>query len=155
MNCDMCGKESNLSRVLVEGTEMSVCNDCKKYGKYLGPVKEPKKEEIKKENEMTEDIEEKEDIEIVVSDFAKKIRSARNKKNMKQEEFAKMISEKESMIHKLETGDFKPSLELARKLEKKLNIKLIETYHEEFKPNKKENSGPLTIGDLIKIKKAK
>ena len=54
------------------------------------------------------------------------IRNKRDELGLKQEDFAKMLNEKESIIHKLETGEFKPSLKLAKKLEKKFGLKLIE-----------------------------
>jgi len=95
----------------------------------------------------------KEVIFYLLNDFAEKIRSKREKLGLKQSEFAKKISEKESIIHKLETGEFKPSLELASKLEKVLNIKLIEEYEEEHLSHTKTDSTIATIGDLVKIKR--
>ena len=90
---------------------------------------------------------------MVVDDFAEKIRIKREKLGLKQEDFAKKIGEKESVVHKLETGEFEPSLELAKKLEKVLNIKLIEEYEEEHKATTKATSIITTIGDLVKIRK--
>ena len=95
---------------------------------------------------------EKEIIQKIVDDFAEKIRIKREKLGLKQEDFAKSISEKESVIHKLETGEFHPSLELAEKLEKILKIKLIEEYEEEYQPQTKTDL-TTTIGDLVQIRK--
>ena len=67
--------------------------------------------------EKTEEPEE-EIIRLVVGDFATRVRKAREKLGLKQEDFAKKIKEKESIVHKLETGEFKPNLDLAKKLEK-------------------------------------
>jgi uncharacterized protein (TIGR00270 family) len=71
---------------------------------------------------------------------------------MRQEEFAMKINEKDSIIHKIEIGHFKPSLKLARKIEKFLGIKLIEIVTE--KDNKLKSSdkteGGFTIGDFIR-----
>ncbi len=154
MQCDMCGSEEKLYKADIEGSILNVCKSCSRFGKIISEIKEPEK--IKpKIIIITEPEPESEIIEMVVDDFAEKIRNKREELGLKQEDFAKMISEKESVIHKLETGEFQPSLELAKKLEKALKIKLIEEYEEKHKKTAKISSGPTTIGDLIKIKKRK
>lgn len=152
--CDMCGtEEEDLVLALIEGTELIVCKKCAKYGKILKRIERPvivKKIEKKIETKL-----EKEIIDLVVNDYAEKIRKKRAQLGLKQEDFAKMISEKESIVHKIEVGVFKPSIDLARKLEKILGIKLIEQYEEEFKSEKRLESGEVTIGDIIKIRRRK
>ncbi len=144
--CELCGKQDKLVTAIVEGTELNVCENCGKYGKIIRKPVLPKKEFVKTKTEP-------EIVEKVMSDYSKKIREARQAKNMTQEEFAKMLNEKESIIQKIETGTFKPSIDLARKLEKKLGITLIEKDETVNIDLKKGNTGTLTIGDLIKIKK--
>jgi len=151
MQCDLCGAETeNLFRAIVEGTELNVCKDCAKYGKVI--EKKPIKEETKKQ--LTKTIEpEKEIIQVIVPDFAQRIKKKRESLGLKQKEFAKKISEKESLIHNIETGSFEPSISLAKKLERFLKIKLIEEYEEEHKKGSKTKTGGFTVGDLIKVKK--
>ena len=149
MQCDLCGtKTENLFRAIVEGTELNVCKDCAKYGKVIEkkPVKvvKEKKEYIKKPVEP-----EKEVIKVIVPDFAQRIKKKREFLGLKQKEFAKKISEKESLIHNIETDSFKPSINLARKLERFLRIKLIDEYEEEHKKGSKTESEGFTIGDLV------
>ena len=72
---------------------------------------------------------------------------------MKQEELAKKINEKESRLHKIESGHFTPSLRLARKLEKFLKITLVEQVAEDTSPLEKSKSESLTLGDFIKVRK--
>ena len=151
MQCDLCGAETeNLFRAIVEGTELNVCKDCAKYGKVI--EKKPIKEETKKQ--LTKTIEpEKEIIQVIVPDFAQRIKKKRESLGLKQKEFAKKISEKESLIHNIETGSFEPSISLAKKLERFLKIKLIEEYEEEHKKGSKTKTEGFTVGDLIKVKK--
>ena len=59
------------------------------------------------------------------------------------------------MLHKIETSSFEPPLDLARKLEKLLNIKLVEEVSDEPLSNVKTTKKTLTLGDLIKIRKRK
>lgn len=146
----MCGKETELSRTIVEGTELNVCRQCSGFGKVLRKVHAPAKEKKRKEIEKEET---PEIIQVIVPDYPTKVKQARESIGLKQEDFAKKINEKESIIHKIETGHFKPNLKLAKKLAKFLKIKLIEEYKSE-KPEQKEKSSSegVTIGDLIKLK---
>jgi len=151
MQCDLCGTETeNLFRAIVEGTELNVCKDCAKYGKVIEkkPIKVEEKRQFTKPAEP-----EKEIVQIIVPDFAQRIKKKRESLGLKQKDFAKKISEKESLIHNIETGSFKPSISLARKLEKFLKIKLVEEYEEEHKKSSKTKTEGFTVGDLIKIKK--
>ena len=153
MNCDMCGKDTQLLKAIIEGTELKVCKDCSKFGKVIGKIAEPVKEKKKKYVEEKEA--EPEIVDGIVPDYASKVKNARESMGMKQEELAKKLNEKESVIHKIETGHYEPNLTLARKLEKFLKISLVESYEIEKEKNAKKASpeGHLTIGDLIKIKK--
>ena len=148
MQCDLCGaKTENLFRAIVEGTELNICKDCAKYGKVIEkkvPIKVEEKKQFAKPAEP-----EKEIIQVIVPDFAQRIKNKRESFKLKQKEFAKKISEKESLIHNMETGSFKPSISLARKLEKFLKIKLIEEYEEEHKQSSETKAEGFTIGDLI------
>lgn len=152
--CEMCGAEEKLYRAEIEGTKLNVCEECSKFGNIIAALEEPKPE-AKKDIKVFKKPEIKKNnvIYMVGSGFAEKIRKKREKLGLKQEDFAKKISEKESVVHKLETGEFTPSLKLARKLERLLGIKLIESYEEGEKQGMKGETEQLTIGDMIKVKK--
>lgn len=158
MQCEMCGADSETLKANVEGTIMNVCRNCSKYGKVISINKPPvsyKKSKTNSREPVKNDNEEK--IEMVIKNFAEKIKNVRENMKLDQEKFAEKINEKKSIIHKIETAEMKPSIELAKKLEKILNIKLIETYSEKGTgvETQKSSSGPMTIGDLINIKKDK
>ncbi|MBW2995254.1 multiprotein bridging factor aMBF1 [Candidatus Woesearchaeota archaeon] len=149
MQCEMCGKDARLFLAIVENVKMKVCSECAKFGKVLKqetePLPEKKRQKILKKTRAKEEI-----VEIIIPDYSKKIRRAREKLGLDQEEFAKRIALKESVIHKIETGHHKPSIETARKLEKVLNIVLVMEYEEEKKEYKPGETKAFTIGDLIK-----
>jgi len=69
---------------------------------------------------------------------------------MTQKEFAKKISEKESTVHQIESGNSEPTIALAKKLQKFLKIRLIESYEESNQSVKQENTEGFTLGDFIK-----
>jgi putative transcription factor len=102
---------------------------------------------------------EEEVTEEIVDDYNIRIKRARELRLLTQEGLARAIAEKESAIHKLESGQLKPNIKLANKLEQFLNIKLTEEHKEEKKQDKKKTidlkDDSLTIGDLIKFKEEK
>lgn len=149
----MCGAEIKLFKAIIENAEMNVCSDCSKFGKVIGEIKEKKEEKLKKIDKIKKDTPDIEIMQVIVEDYAEKIKKAREKLGLKQKELAKKISLKESLIHKIETKTFEPNISLARKLEKFLKIKLVEQHEEvRTKPSESE-SGIFTIGDFIKIRK--
>lgn len=147
-NCDMCGRGGNLNPAIVEGSLLNVCENCAKFGKVILIKKQTQqKQDTKKQPfKQTFDL-----VNVIDEDYPRKIKEAREKLGLKQEELARKINEKESVIHKLETGHLQPTLLMAKKLEKVLNISLVKTYQEE---NEKIDfkDAKLTIGDIAKVK---
>ncbi len=152
----MCGKERDLFITVVEGAEIVVCKNCCEYGKILKRVSSPveKKEKIKIERKKHETIIEPEVVEMLVSNYANKIKEKREKLGLKQNDFAKLLKEKESLIHNIETGKFEPGPELAKKIGNFLKINLLEKHQEKKQDFGFESGGAeMTLGDFIKIKK--
>ncbi|MBW2972633.1 multiprotein bridging factor aMBF1 [Candidatus Woesearchaeota archaeon] len=152
--CDMCGKEAELAKARIEGTLLEVCGECARFGEIIEaprirsknipasrPVSMPRRKEV---------------IQMLIPDYAQKIKAAREKKGMTQEEFAKWLNEKVSIMQKAESGQFKPSIEMARKLERMLGIALVEQYGEggeiPLSSVGKKDEG-FTLGDFIKDKR--
>jgi putative transcription factor len=89
---------------------------------------------------------------VLVEDFHKRIFDARNKLGWTQEELARKINERKSIIAKLETKDIKPNDELRKKLEKALKIVLLEKVGPPGL-NIREEKRALTLGDMVKMNK--
>ena len=144
MNCELCGKQRELVLALVENIEMKVCSDCSKFGKVLRDIKEAEEEKkIEEEEEL---------VDGIVEDYSKIIKDKREKMGMKQEELAKKLNIKESIIHKIETGVLEPNSELAKRLENFLRIKLITQYNVKYRKIGVSDK-VMTLGDLIGNKK--
>ena len=149
INCDLCGKvDERLNRALIENVELNVCSACSKFGKVTAPVHRPSAKEQHRQYKQREA--KKEKIEILVDNYADLIKKRRESMGLTQKDFANRINEKESTIHKIETGNFIPTLLLAKKLEKTLGIKLIEEYMEKHEFLKKRKDEGFTLGDFIK-----
>lgn len=145
----MCGAEEQLFRADVEGTELNVCSKCAKFGKVISRVRDPPKR-VKKQRVETTKTSEK--VQIIALDYSKRVRDARTRMGLTQLELSRKLAEKESLVQKIESGQFEPSIRLARKLENHLRIKIVEQHEEKHEKKFKASSGPLTIGDMIQLK---
>jgi putative transcription factor len=150
----MCGKGvESYFRVKVEDSILNVCDRCMKFGDLIEAVKPASLEKIEKISKPDKPAE-PESVEELIEGYAEKIKSKREKLGFKQEELAQKINEKESIIHKIESGHFTPSIGLARKFERFLGIKLVEEVEEsKVVISQKGSSGSgFTLGDFVKIK---
>jgi len=137
-------------KAVVEDTELTLCEKCSKLGKGAKPIRQlSQKQELKKQKQEQTYIQEPEIIKTIIPEYGQKIRKARTKLEMTQEDFARKINIKESLLQKMENSEFEPPFEIAEKLEKLLHIKLIEEIETEKVTIKKEKTDALTIGDLI------
>jgi len=160
MLCDICGSKEATARALIEGTEMAVCQGCSRFGKTVSAIRheqpvrkktaEPEHEELVAAAAGTRG----EIVQLIVPDYGNIIKSRREKLDINQEDAAKKLCIKESLLHKIETGAFEPNIELARKLEKFYGVRLVEQVQEQKVVAAKSSSEELTIGDFIKIRGA-
>lgn len=157
MICELCGKNvPRLHRVVIEGVILNVCDDCAKFGRELKKNEVPKdvkylppevvRERLeRRQRRKYKDIDEE---EVLVEDYAEKIRKARVELGMTQDELAKKILEKKTVISKIERGEMRPDDKLIKKLEKTLHIALKEKVSGVYRKDSKKSQS-LTLGDLI------
>jgi len=159
--CDMCSSQEKTYKIEVEGSILNVCEKCASFGKVVRKIipemPEKKQKQVQKAAEKLAEEKAKKETEtmqIITPNYSLIIRKAREKLGLKQEELAKKIAEKESVIHKLESGSIIPAIPLARKLEKFLRIALVETIEVDSPEtsDRRSSSEGLTLGDLIRIK---
>ena len=98
-----------------------------------------------------------ESVELA-EDFGAKIRQAREKLGMDHEDLGKKISEKVSVLRKIESSKMTPNNLLVEKLQHALKIKLMVPVSEPKVPSKvlvsSRPSAP-TLGDIALVKKEK
>ena len=154
INCDLCGKvEENLARALIEGVELEVCSACSRFGKIISPVRRLSPKEQHKRFQKKVESQNEEKIELLVENYADIIKRKRESMGLTQKDFANKINEKESTIHKIESGTLEPQLSLSKKLEKALGVKIIEDYEEKHEALKRKKEEGFTLGDFIMAKK--
>ncbi len=153
MMCDLCGKSVDaLSKTLVEGVAMDVCSPCTKYGKVLSPPAATKQQKTAR-NELHETPELSEDH--LVQDYNLILKKAREKLSMTQEDFAKHINERISIVQKVERKEFEPTIASARRWEKVLHVKFVEKgspASEESSLAHAASKEGLTLGDFMRKK---
>lgn len=156
MPCDMCGADSQLVLAEIEGVKLQVCIPCARFGRAIKMIPKPevKKKAATKNAEKPEETAAPPEPEwVLVKDFAKRIREKRESMGLKQKEFALKIAEKESLLHKIETGSFTPGIDLARKIERILDITILEKTEQFEAELPKAKDSALTLGDIIAVKK--
>lgn len=159
MNCDVCGQPvlGKPLKVIIEGAKLAVCPRCAKLGKpYVEPAPRrigqrlsgtyhPSRSTRPVPRQTLEELE-------VVEGFAAKIREAREKRGLTQEDLARRVKEKLSIIQKIESGKMTPDMKLCRELEHSLRIVLL-TSRAEIPVSAGLAAAPgLTLGDVAKVK---
>jgi len=158
LNCDICGREivGPAFKVKVEGAKMLVCRNCQRLGQPYqeDPVLNRPRPGIirfptppRRAPELPKEMQELD----IAENFADIIRKRRMKLGISQEELAKRVKEKLSVIQKIETGRIAPETQLCRELQHELKIKLL-VPRKETPPPKTAALGEVTLGDIIKIK---
>jgi putative transcription factor len=151
-----------LKTVAIEGTVLSVCNDCARFGDEVStpvvrrstmPPVIAQRLEARRRRLTPKDVYEQTGELELAEDFPRRIRSAREARGWRQSDLGAKINEKASVIAKLETGAMTPGDGLVRKLERELGIKLKERV-QPIAVKKTSAGGGLTLGDFIKTRES-
>lgn len=116
MDCEVCGQRiiGKPYRVSIEGVVVLACEQCSSLGYRL------------KEVDRAAAAEELFDMPELVEEYPRLIRRARERLGLKQEELAKRLLERVSVVKKLEAGNLRPDERLIRKLQRVLKVQLTE-----------------------------
>ncbi|MFX1311232.1 MAG: multiprotein bridging factor aMBF1 [Promethearchaeota archaeon] len=165
--CPICGSIiwGRGQRVLLEGAKITVCHNCAQHGTKI--QKSPKTTKLKGSSHIKpiQTLKKKkynhnivETLEIV-QNYDKKIRDTRSKLNLTQDQFAQKMNEKPSLIRRIESGKVKPTINLAKKIEKIYDLKLLKKIDDSEPINDKnkyiKKSKGSSLGDIAFIKKKK
>lgn len=134
------------------GTRIFVCSDCSRFGKPVREVREapppsprPRVHRPPKPDALTS-----RDLELS-DEYPIRIQRAREKRGWSREDLGRKLNERVSVISKLENGEMHPSDKLIKKLEKTLDIKLMEPVEDIHISHTAESRG-MTLGDFIVYK---
>ncbi len=157
MECEICGKSisDNPKRTKIDGSIMNVCNECAKFGviQKEHPKLKSKKNKINK-NKSINNPTYSEEPEELIENYNETIKKVRESKNWTREKLGQKINEKVSVINRIESGKMAPDSKLIKKLEKVLNIELLEKMESaDLNQFKNNYSSEQTLGNIVKIKK--
>lgn len=169
MNCEICGTEikGQPYKTKIDNSIMITCKECSKYGK-IQQKPQPKnhtRKNNKKTNNKTQNNrlrnksysrQSRDEEYELVDNYTKIIKQAREKQQLTQKKLGEKIYERESVIAHIESGKMIPDAKLAHKIEKILNIKIIEKMDsDEREYHDIKRFGEATIGDIARIKRSK
>ncbi|WP_224446986.1 multiprotein bridging factor aMBF1 [Haloprofundus salilacus] len=171
--CEMCGAEqASLTTTKVEGAELQLCENCKGFGTEVrtestssASTKYSTSSSGKSSSSSSSSTSSSssggsrrrrrdmfDDMDEIAGDYDDRIRQAREADGLSQEDLAKKLNEKASLIRKLERGDILPSDSVRKKLERKLDISLTEGGSDEDAEWSGGGSTTTTLGDVVKRK---
>ncbi|ERH10299.1 MAG: transcriptional regulator, XRE family [halophilic archaeon J07HX64] len=176
----MCGTETaDPSRIKVEGAELNVCDACTDFGTELQTEEESSSTSTKYSTSSSSSSSSSsgssgsrststtttssggggrstdiyEDVDELAQDFDERIRTARERANLTQDELARELNEKASLIRKLELGETLPTDDLQRKLEGHFDIDLSAGGDVDTDGWEGDSStGGYTLGDMVERK---
>ncbi len=176
VQCEMCGTETaNPSRIKIEGAELDVCDECTEFGTKLQTDSEESTTSTKystssgsssgssssgsttststtssggsRGNDIYEDVDE------LAQDYDDQIRRARERAGQTQDELARELNEKASLIRKLERGDTLPTDDIQSKIERYFDIDLSAAGDVDGSEWESDSStGEYTLGDMVERK---
>lgn len=156
MRCEICGKKlvEEPLKTKIDGSIMVTCKECSKFGKIQREPPKPKRPGAPRGSATWRVQRPKEPAEEVVENVNDIVREAREKKGWSREELGEKIYEKASVVTRIESGKMVPDLKLARKIEKLMNVVLIEK-NDDVSADEMSHSKirGATIGDIARIKK--
>ena len=138
--CEVCGSPLHASpnRVEIDGAVMVVCNNCARLGKQIGPSAPARMSAPARigapgrfranlvqgalRTMAQRPIEPEYEVD---PDYNLKIRQAREKLGLSQEQLGNLLNEKPSVIKMVESKKLKPDVTLTRKLMHELKINLL------------------------------
>lgn len=155
--CEMCGSliRGKPFKALVDGAEMILCATCynklMKSGRALPAperkIETKKVEKIKKTSKPIDQLE-------IIEGFGEEIRKGREAKGWTQAVLAQKLRISEAMLKKIESEKVKPSLDLAKKIEQILKIKILQPVEfDEEGEGKGSSFDNVTFGDVVFVRR--
>lgn len=146
--CELCGRQTKDVYVIdVENVELRACASCAKGKKVIRTELDQPVQPHGSRNQRPKPVRE-EDMELV-DNYAQVIREAREGMKIPIKVLAEMINEKEHLLLRIEEGKTMPTIELTKKLERALKIKITHEPTEDNVKYKARQSSAPTLGDYV------
>jgi putative transcription factor len=156
--CEICGAEISGApqRVVIDGSALEACKSCARFGKPEDKWSPVPKKMVPVERAFIarrpKPRDHFKDLAELVPEFGRKIRQAREALGLSPEELGSRIKEKATLLKKIEREEISPEDEIRKKLERVLNIRLLDEASEARIKSGSSGRG-LTLGDIASIKR--
>ena len=126
--CEICGveiKKGHARYIQIGTSKLRVCEACARYGTaVVEPENKNSSSLLARKGNLHHkgmDIEIEElDMDMDMEDYGRKVKEAREKAGLKQEELARIINEKHSLLRKIENDAITPTEEVRMKIQRVL-----------------------------------
>jgi putative transcription factor len=158
MQCEICGAEipGAPNKIVIDGSALDVCKSCARFGKAEDKWSPVPRKIVPVERAFTvmrpKPRDHFKDLVEIVPEYGKIIREAREKLGLTLEKLAAVTKERAALIKKIERQELIPEDDVRKKLERELNIKLVDQASEE-KVKYRGGVKGLTLGDIANIKR--
>lgn len=148
--CQLCGEETDsTTKAKIEGAVLQVCGSCAEMGEE---VETKSKKQKKKKSSRKNRTSRKRNEEVLIDDYGKKVKKARESQELSISELSDQLNEKESLLKKIEQQELKPEKSLAQKLEKKFNLELYTVPEAWDQDTDTGDDRSATLGDVADVK---
>lgn len=154
--CEICGFPiaGRPYKAVVEGVEMVLCASCYSKLARSGRAKPLKESERRVARAKPVRIPRRTpEMYEVVEDYPDRIREARIRKGYTLKELAQKLRISESLLRSIEQGRFKPGIDLARRMERLLGVKLLEPVEEDYFEEEDARRDLPTLGDIVVVRR--
>lgn len=153
--CDICGApiEGQPYVIKLDNAVLHVCKRCAtSYGAAPASQQpqrraEPPRRPVAQRPQRTQA-----DRYEVIEEYAEVIRRARESLGISREALASYIGVKESVLRRVESGQLVPDVQLARKLERALGVKLLVPAQQGEAAGSAPPRKELTLGDVAEVR---
>jgi putative transcription factor len=156
--CELCGMPivGRPYYAEVDGVEMVLCASCYLKLTRSGRAKPLRRPSRPRSVSIPQRRRERVIVEYeLVDDYDERIRSGRQAKGFTLAELAQKLRISESLLRKIEQGKMKPNIDLARRIERILGVKLLVPTEEPEEPGGGGLPEYPTFGDIVVIRKDK
>ncbi len=120
--CEICGAEikGRVYSINIGKSKLKVCEACARYGVVVPEKSTTTTSMPMQKNRLYEQMNLEIEEALELADYGRKVKEAREKAGLKQEELAKMINEKQSLLRKIENEEMIPTEAIRTKIERVL-----------------------------------
>lgn len=145
-DCELCGRPTDAASVVqVEGVEFRVCQKCVVGKKVVYQHQLHENASSRRPKPVP-----KEDQFLLVEGYGEVIRKARERMDLPLKVVAEMLNEKHSLLLRIEEERAKPTQALVIKLEKFLNVSLLEKQEPQAEGKYFASGKGATLGEFVK-----